>query len=59
MLKAEGKKPLRDYINKRQETVAEWVDLRHIFAVYAKETVYEVDGGVESRGDNRRLQNNI
>ena len=38
MLQAEGTKPLREYINKRQATVAEWVALRPIFEVCVKET---------------------
>ena len=58
-------KPLRYYINKRQLIVAEWVSLRPIFEVYAKETGYEVrwwEGGgvgVEIRGGDRCLQSNI
>ena len=37
-------KRLGEYINKRQETVSEWVDLRPIFEVCAKETGYEGGG---------------
>ena len=39
-----GTKPLREYINKRQATVAEWVDLRPIFEVCAKDTRYAGGG---------------
>ena len=35
-----GTKPIREYINKSQATVAEWVALRPIFEVFAKETVH-------------------
>ena len=41
VLQAEGKKSLRDYINKRQAAVADWVDLCPIFEVCAKETGYK------------------
>ena len=41
-----GEKPLRNYINKSQATVAEWVALRNIFKVCAKETVYEGRGKI-------------
>ena len=44
LLKAAGTKPLREYINNRQDMVAEWVALRQIFEVCAKETGYEVGG---------------
>ena len=40
-----GTKPLREYINKRQATVAERVDLRPIFKVCVKEAGYEGGGG--------------
>ena len=46
MLHAAVKKPLRDYINKRQAMVAEWVALRPIFEVCAKKTGYEGRGKV-------------
>ena len=36
--------PLRDYINKSQAEVADWVDLRHILKLCAKDMVYEVGG---------------
>ena len=36
VLQAAGTKPIWGYINKRQATVAEWVDLRPIFEVCAK-----------------------
>ena len=38
VLQAEGTKLLREYIDKRQATVAEWVALRPIFEVCTKET---------------------
>ena len=41
VLQAEGTKPLREYIKRRQATVAEWVDLQTIFEVCAKEKGYE------------------
>ena len=43
MIQAEETKPLRDYINNRQAVLAEWVALRPIFEVCAKDTGY--DGG--------------
>ena len=44
VLQAAGKKTLNDYIIKSQATVAEWVSLRSIFEVCAKETGYEGEG---------------
>ena len=44
VLQAAGTKSLREYIDKRQATVAEWVALRPIFEVCAKETGYEGGG---------------
>ena len=44
VLQAAGTKPLWEYIDKRQATVAYWVDLRPIFEDFVKETVYEVWG---------------
>ena len=41
LIQEAGNKPLQEYINMRQATVAEWVDLRTIFEVCAKETEYE------------------
>ena len=41
VLQAAGTKPLQEYINKSQETVAEWVSLWPIFKICAKETAYE------------------
>ena len=46
VLQAAGTKPLWEYMNKSQATVAEWVALRPIFEVCAKETGYDVWGGV-------------
>ena len=45
MLHAAVTKPIRDYIDKRQVMVAEWVSLRPIFGVFVKKTGYEVGGG--------------
>ena len=44
MLQAAGTKLLKEYINKRQGTVAEWVALWKIFEVCAKDTGYEGGG---------------
>ena len=44
VLQGAGKKPLRTYLDRRQEIVAEWVALRPIFYVCARETVYEGGG---------------
>ena len=44
MLQAAGTKPLQEYIDKRQAAVEEWVSLRPIFEVCAKETGYEGGG---------------
>ena len=41
VLQAVGTKHFREYINKKQAMLAEWVALRPIFEVCAKETVYE------------------
>ena len=47
MLPAAGKKTLREYINKRQELLAEWVALRPIFEVYTKELGYAGGGKLQ------------
>ena len=44
VLKATGTKPLWEYIERRQATVAEWIALRPIFEVCAKETGFEGRG---------------
>ena len=44
MIQAAGTKPLREYIDKRQAAVVEWVVLRTIFEVYKKETGYKGGG---------------
>ena len=44
VLQGAGTQPLQTYIGRRQATVAEWVALRPIFEVYAKETGYEGGG---------------
>ena len=44
VLQGEGTQPLQTYIGRRQATVAEWVSLRPIFEVCAKETGYEGGG---------------
>ena len=49
MLQAVGTKHLRGYINKRQATVAEWVDLQPIFEVCVKEMGYEGGGRFQER----------
>ena len=36
VLQAAGTEPLREYIDKKQETVVEWVALRPIFEVFVK-----------------------
>ena len=41
-----GKQPLQTYLDKRQATVAEWVDLRPIFNVYTRETGYNLGGNM-------------
>ena len=45
VLKATGTKPLWEYIERRQAAVAEWVSLRPIFKVCAKDTGFEGGGG--------------
>ena len=37
MLKAAGTQHIRTYIDRRQATVVQWVDLRPIFEVFAQE----------------------
>ena len=49
MLQAAGTKPLREYIDKRQATVAEWVSLRTIFEVCTKDMGYEGGGRVREQ----------
>ena len=44
VLQAAGTKPLWEYINRRQATVAQWGGLRPISEVCAKETGYERGG---------------
>ena len=44
VLPAPGINPIKTSIGKRQATVSEWVDLRPIFEVCAKETGYEGGG---------------
>ena len=44
VLQKKGTQPLQTYIDSRQTTVADWVDLRPIFEVCAKETVYKGGG---------------
>ena len=39
-----GKQPLQTYLDRGQATVAEWVGLRTIFDVCARETEYEGGG---------------
>ena len=47
MLQVAGTKPFREYILKRQMMIPEWVDLRPIFEVCAKETVYKEGGTLQ------------
>ena len=49
MLQAAGTKHLWGYINRRQETVAEWVALQPMFKVYAKDTGYEGGGKLSEK----------
>ena len=44
MFQVAGTKRLREYIENRQATVADWVALWPIFEVCAKDTVYEGGG---------------
>ena len=44
VLQGEGTQPIHTYIYRRQVKVVEWVALRPIFEVYAKETGYEGGG---------------
>ena len=44
ILQWRGTQPLQTYIDRRQETVEEWVDLQPIFELRAKETSYEGGG---------------
>ena len=44
VLQAEGTKPLKYYINKRQATLADWLTLRPILKVCANETGYNEGG---------------
>ena len=53
-----GTKPLREYINKMQATVAEWVALRPIFEVCKKETRYEGEGKLREPWGGRGMQSN-
>ena len=39
-----GMKPLQTYIDQRQATLSEWMDLRPIFEVWVKETGYKGEG---------------
>ena len=41
VLKAAGTQNIRTYINRRQATVAQWVDLWPIFEVFTQDTGYE------------------
>ena len=47
VLRVAGTKLLQEYIENRQVTLAEWVDLRPIFEVCSKETGYK--GGEKLR----------
>ena len=58
VLQTAGKKPINTYIDKRQETVSEWVDLRPIFKVFVRYGL-QGGGGSRSRGGGRRHLNDI
>ena len=58
VLQAAGTKPLWEYINKKQAMVVEWVALRPIFEVCAKEKGYEGGGILVICGSGRRLRSN-
>ena len=49
VIQAIGTKPLREYIERRQATVAEWVALQTIFEVFAKYTGFEGGGRVRGK----------
>ena len=44
--KVRGTQPLRTYLDRKQATVAEWVTLRPISNICARETVYEGGGKI-------------
>ena len=44
VLEKAGTQSLGNYINRRQATVAEWVELRPILEVYNRDTGYEGGG---------------
>ena len=46
-LQGAGTQPLRKYLDRRQATVSEWVSLRPIFDVCARETRYEGGGKLQ------------
>ena len=58
---AVGTKSARTYIERRRATVEQWVVLRPLFEVCAKETWYEGGGGAGGRlgGANGRQRNNF
>ena len=51
-------KPLREYIERRQATVAEWVALRPVFEVCAKETGFEGGGRAQEKWWNQTAVEN-
>ena len=58
LIQTAGTKPLWEYINKKQAMVVEWVALRPIFEVCAKEKGYEGGGILVICGSGRRLRSN-
>ena len=44
VLQVTGTKTIREYIDRRQVTVEEWVSLQPVFEVYAKDTGFEGGG---------------
>ena len=47
VLRGAGTQLLQTYLKRRQVTVAEWLALRTIFDVYARETGYEGGGNIQ------------
>ena len=57
MIQSTGTKSLREYSDRRQATVAEWVSLQPMFEVFAKETGFEGGGGRAISGGVRQPRN--
>ena len=54
VLRGAGTQPLRTYVDRIQAAVAEWVSLRPIFDVCARDVGYEGGGDYVCRGGVRR-----